>query len=39
VPPFDVVIARNGLERAFWELSADAPEVLGELYHEGENRS
>jgi adenylyltransferase/sulfurtransferase len=39
VPRFDVVIARSGLDRVFWELSADAPEVLGELYDEEENRS
>ncbi len=34
VPPFDVVVGRSGLDRVFWELSADAAEVLGEL-HEG----
>jgi len=32
VPPFDAVVGRNGLERVFWELDADAPEVLGGLY-------
>jgi len=32
VPPFDVVVGRSGLDRVFWELSADAAEVLGELY-------
>jgi molybdopterin/thiamine biosynthesis adenylyltransferase len=34
VPPFDVLAARNGLDRVFWELTADAPEALGELYGE-----
>lgn len=29
VPPFDVVVARRGLERVFWALDADEPEVLG----------
>ncbi len=32
VPPFDVVVARSGLDRVFWELTADAPEALGELF-------
>jgi adenylyltransferase/sulfurtransferase len=34
VPPFDVIAGRSGMERVFWELSADAPEVLGELHGE-----
>lgn len=32
VPPFDVIAARSGMQRVFWELTADAPEVLGELF-------
>jgi adenylyltransferase/sulfurtransferase len=31
VPPFDVLVARRGMTRAFLELDADGPEVLGEL--------
>ncbi len=34
IPPFDVLAARSGMDRVFWELSADAPEALGVL-HEG----
>ncbi len=31
VPPFDVIIGRNGLDRVFWELSADEEAVLSGL--------
>ncbi len=37
VPLFDVITARSGMQRVFWELSADAPEVLGELYERQES--
>jgi sulfur-carrier protein adenylyltransferase/sulfurtransferase len=36
VPGFDVITARSGMQRVFWELSADASEVLGELVDEQE---
>ena len=32
VPAWDVVGARNGERRAFWELTGDRADVLGELH-------